>query len=200
MKRLIGKKIGFGVTGSHCTLKRVFAAAEILVKEEGAELFPVFSPAVAETDTRFGTAVGWMEKMRSLAGREIISSVKEAEPIGPKHLLDAMVIAPASGNTIGKLVNGIVDTPVLMAAKAHLRNGGPVIIAISTNDGLGISGSNIGKIANMKNVFLVPFGQDDPVEKPNSLVARMELIPDSVYFAVNQQQIQPVLIEYSKKV
>lgn len=194
--RLAGKSIGFGITGSHCTLNRVFAAAEALVKSEGAELYPIFSPAVTGTDTRFGTALSWMEKMRTIAGRDAVISIKEAEPIGPKHLLDAMVIAPASGNTVGKLVNGIIDTPVLMAAKAQLRNGGPLIVAVSTNDGLGISGVNIGKLANMKNVFLVPFGQDDPKEKPNSLVAKMELLADSVYFAINHQQIQPVLIEY----
>lgn len=196
--RLKGVKIGFGVTGSHCTLKRTFSAARHLV-EEGAELFPVFSPSVAETDTRFGSAEGWKREMAQLSGHEIITSIKDAEPIGPKHLLDVMVIAPASGNTIGKLVNGIVDTPVLMAAKAHLRNGGPLIIAVSSNDSLGISGRNIGLLCNMKNVFLVPFGQDDPFHKPNSIVAKMELIPETVISAVNSKQIQPILIEYSPK-
>lgn len=199
MMRLKGVKIGFGVTGSHCTLKRTFQAAHRLVEEEGAELFPVFSPSVAETDTRFGSAAEWKREMVQLSGHDIITTIKEAEPIGPKHLLDVMVIAPASGNTIGKLVNGIVDTPVLMAAKAHLRNGGPLVIAISSNDSLGISGRNIGLLCNMKNVFLVPFGQDDPIHKPGSIVAKMELIPETIISAVNNQQIQPILIEYSLK-
>lgn len=197
--RLEGVKIGFGVTGSHCTLKRAFSAAHRLVEEEGAELYPVFSGAVAETDTRFGTAAGWKREMVQLSGREIITTIKDAEPIGPKHLLDVMVIAPASGNTIGKLVNGIVDTPVLMAAKAHLRNGGPLVIAVSSNDSLGISGRNIGLLCNMKNVYLVPFGQDDPVHKPNSIVAKMEMITETVISAINSTQIQPILIEYSPK-
>lgn len=197
--RLKGVKIGFGVTGSHCTLKRAFSAAHRLVEEEGVELYPVFSGAVAETDTRFGTAADWKREMAQLSGREIITTIKDAEPIGPKHLLDVMVIAPASGNTIGKLVNGIVDTPVLMAAKAHLRNGGPLVIAVSSNDSLGISGRNIGLLCNMKNVYLVPFGQDDPVHKPNSIVAKMEMITETVISAINSTQIQPILIEYSPK-
>lgn len=189
-------KIGFGVTGSHCTLGKAFEAARRLVVEEGAELYPIFSPAVNDTDTRFGTASFWREAMKEISGREIITTIFEAEPIGPKHLLDIMVIAPASGNTMGKLVNGIIDTPVLMAAKAHLRNGGPLIIAASTNDGLSIGGRNIASLLNFKNVYFVPFGQDDPVHKPNSLVANMELISDTVAAAMKNEQIQPVLIEY----
>ena len=195
--RLEGIRIGFGVTGSHCTLSRVFKVAHFLVEKEGAVLFPIFSPSVAETDTRFGNAQSWRENIESVSGHNVIDSIKDAEPIGPKKLLDVMVIAPASGNTIGKLVNGIVDTPVLMAAKAHLRNGGPVVIAVSTNDGLGISGKNIGLLSNMKNIYLVPFGQDDPIHKPNSLVARMESIPETIISALNGKQIQPILIEYS---
>lgn len=196
--RLNGTKIGFGVTGSHCTLSKVFSAARCL-KEEGADLYPIFSPSVNETDTRFGTASSWQEEMKHISGHEIITTIFAAEPIGPKHLLDAMIIAPASGNTMGKLVNGIIDTPVLMAAKAHLRNGGPLIIAVSTNDGLGISGRNIAALCNYKNVYLVPFGQDDPVHKPNSVVAKMDLIPDTVVAAMKNEQIQPVLIEYFSK-
>ncbi len=194
--RMSNLKIGFGVTGSHCTLGKAFAAARRLVEKEGATLYPIFSPAVNDTDTRFGTAIFWREEMQEISGREIITTIFEAEPIGPKHLLDIMVIAPASGNTMGKLVNGIIDTPVLMAAKAHLRNGGPLIIAASTNDGLSIGGRNIASLLNFKNVYFVPFGQDDPVHKPNSLVANMELIPDTVAAAMKNEQIQPVLIEY----
>ena len=188
-------RIGFGVTGSHCTLARVFKVAKKLA-DDGAVLYPVFSPSVWETDTRFGNADKWKNEMRSFTQKEIIHTIKGAEPIGPKSMLDVMVIAPASGNTIGKLVNGIVDTPVLMAAKAHLRNGGPLVVAVSTNDGLGISGRNIGLLCNMKNVYVVPFGQDDPIHKPNSLVAKMELIPETVISALKDKQIQPILIEY----
>lgn len=191
-------KIGFGVTGSHCTLKKVFQSA-LQLKEAGADLYPVFSPAVQCTDTRFGTAADWRQKMENISGKKVITTIAEAEPIGPKKLLDVMVIAPASGNTIGKLVNGIVDTPVLMAAKAHLRNGGPLIVAVSTNDALGISGKNIGALCNMKNIYMVPFGQDDPVHKPNSIVARMDLIAETIISAIKGQQIQPILIEYFKE-
>lgn len=194
--RLSGMKVGFGVTGSHCTLSKVFVAARRLVEEEDAQLIPVFSESVNATDTRFGTATFWREEMKTLSGREVITTIFEAEPIGPKHLLDVMVIAPASGNTIGKLVNGIIDTPVLMAAKAHLRNGGPLVVAVSTNDGLGISGKNIASLCNTKNIYMVPFGQDDPINKPNSVVADMGLIPETVVAALKNQQIQPVLIEY----
>lgn len=191
-------KIGFGVTGSHCTLKKVFQSA-LRLKEEGADLYPVFSPAVQSTDTRFGNAEDWRQRMEALSGKKVITTIAEAEPIGPKKLLDVMVIAPASGNTIGKLVNGIVDTPVLMAAKAHLRNGGPLIVAVSTNDALGISGKNIGALCNMKNIYMVPFGQDDPMHKPNSIVARMDLIAETIISAIKGQQIQPILIEYFKE-
>lgn len=197
--RLKGIRLGFGVTGSHCTLSRVFSVARALAEQEGALLMPIFSPSVATTDTRFGTASHWCREMETFSAFPVITTIKEAEPIGPKGLLDAMIIAPASGNTIGKFVNGIVDTPVLMAAKAHLRNGGPLIIAVSTNDGLGTSGKNIGLLSNMKNVYLVPFGQDDPIHKPNSLVAQMERIPETVISAINGKQIQPILIEYSSK-
>ena len=193
---LDGVRIGFGVTGSHCTLKRVFDLAERLVNEFGAVLYPVFSESVWETDTRFGTASHWQNRMNDITDNTIIHTIKDAEPIGPKSLLDVMVIAPASGNTLGKLVNGIVDSPVLMAAKAHLRNGGPLVVAVSTNDGLGMSGKNIGMLCNIQNVFVVPFGQDDPIKKPNSLVAKMEMIPDTVFSALNKKQIQPILIEY----
>jgi dipicolinate synthase subunit B len=194
--RLNGLKIGFGVTGSHCTLSKAFTAARRLVTEEGAYLYPIFSTSVNETNTRFGNATFWREEMKSISGHDIITTILDAEPIGPKHLLDVMIIAPASGNTIGKLVNGIIDTPVLMAAKAHLRNGGPLVIAVSTNDGLGISGKNIASLCNYKNIYMVPFGQDDPVHKPNSVVAKMDMIPDTVVAAMKNEQIQPVLIEY----
>jgi dipicolinate synthase subunit B len=194
-KPLAGVTLGFGVTGSHCTLKRVMRAAAVLA-ENGAELHPVLSPSVRDTDTRFGTAASWRAQLESLSGHGAVTAVAEAEPIGPKRLFDGMIIAPASGNTVAKLVSGIVDTAVLMAAKAQLRNGGPLIVAVSTNDGLGINGKNIGLLCNMKNVYVVPFGQDDPVKKPNSVVAKMELLPETTEKALKGQQIQPILIEY----
>ncbi|MBQ4092554.1 MAG: dipicolinate synthase subunit B [Firmicutes bacterium] len=194
--KLNSVRVGFGVTGSHCTLKRVFDVADRLVKEYGADLYPIFSESVWKTDTRFGTASHWQGRIKEITDRDIIHTIKDAEPIGPKSLLDVMVIAPASGNTIGKLVNGVVDSPVLMAAKAHLRNGGPLVVAVSTNDGLGMSGKNIGMLCNVRNVFMVPFGQDDPLHKPNSLVAKMEMIPETVISSLNRKQIQPILIEY----
>ena len=193
---LKGKKIGFALTGSHCTLNRVLAVYKELAKEKEAEVYPILSPSVLHTDTRFGSAEHWRKELETICGNTVISSIRDAEPIGPERLLDAVIIAPASGNTIAKLVNGVVDTSVLMAAKAHLRNGGPLIIAVSTNDGLGISAKNIGLLLNMKNVFFVPFGQDDPLKKPNSLVAKMEMIVETTEKALIGQQIQPILIEY----
>ena len=194
--KLQGKKIGFALTGSHCTLDRVLLAYKKLAKSENAQVYPILSPSVLHTDTRFGSADHWRNELEEISNNKVIASIKDAEPIGPRHLFDAVIIAPASGNTIAKLVNGVVDTPVLMAAKAHLRNGGPLIIAVSTNDGLGISAKNIGLLLNMKNVFFVPFGQDDPLKKPNSIVAKMEMIAETTEKALIGQQIQPILIEY----
>lgn len=193
---LRGKKVGFGVTGSHCTLKRVFGQMEVLAKEHGADIYPVFSPSVMSSENRFGDGEKWRSFVEDFCENPIITSIEDAEPIGPKKLLDLMVIAPCSGNTLAKLAMGIVDTPVLMAAKAHLRNGRPLVLAVSTNDGLGMNGKNIGILLNTPNVFWVPFGQDDPVSKSNSLVAKMNLLPQTMAFALKNQQIQPILIEY----
>lgn len=192
---LEGQKIGFGVTGSHCTLERVFKTAAELAAE-GAEVFPVFSESVANTTTHFGSPETWEKTIQKITSKPIIKTIEAAEPIGPKKMLDVMVIAPCSGNTIAKLAAGIVDTPVLMAAKAHLRNERPVVLAVSTNDGLGMNGKNIGLLLNTKNIYWVPFGQDDPVQKENSLVAKMEMLTETVVFAIKRQQIQPILIEY----
>ncbi len=194
--RLQGIKVGWGVTGSHCTLDRVFEAVKSLREEEGAELVPIFSPSVSRSVNRFGDPVKWKNLAVGLSGRTVIETIKEAEPIGPKRLLDIMVIAPCSGNTLAKLANGIVDSPVLMAAKAHLRNDRPVVIAISTNDGLGLNAKNLGLLLNSKNIYWVPFGQDDPKGKQNSLVAKVDLLGDTIYEALNKTQIQPILIEY----
>ncbi|MDO4541943.1 MAG: dipicolinate synthase subunit B [Bacillota bacterium] len=189
-------KVGFGVTGSHCTLKRVFTQMEVLAKEHGADLFPIFSPSIETSENRFGNSAKWRSFVQEFCDRPVIASIEEAEPIGPKKLLDVMVIAPCSGNTLAKLALGIVDSPVLMAAKAHLRNGRPLVLAVSTNDGLGMNGKNIGILLNTTNIYWVPFGQDDPWSKANSLVAKMDMLPKTISLALKNKQIQPILIEY----
>ncbi|MHB1420626.1 MAG: dipicolinate synthase subunit B [Bacillota bacterium] len=192
---LKGKKIGFALTGSHCTLNSILPVVRKLV-DAGAEVFPIFSQTVLGTDTRFGTAEHWKTEMESITGKKIIASIVEAEPIGPKALLDVIVVAPCTGNTLAKIANGIVDSPVLMAVKSQLRNQRPVILAISTNDGLGMNAKNIGLLLNIKNMYMVPFGQDDPQTKPNSLVAHMDVLPESVEYALDGKQIQPMLVQY----
>ncbi|MDN5277159.1 MAG: dipicolinate synthase subunit [Clostridiales bacterium] len=192
--RLKGLKIGFCVTGSFCTFDKVLVQLQKMV-DEGAEVYPIFSYAVASTDTRFTTAADFRQKVESITGHKVIADIVGAEPIGPKKLLDVVVIAPCTGNTLAKLASGITDTPVLMAAKAHLRNQRPVVIAVSTNDALGNNAKNLGQIMNVKNIYLVPFYQDDPVNKPNSLIADMDKIIDTVLLALEGKQIQPVLLE-----
>lgn len=192
--KVSGKTIGFALTGSHCTISEVIPQIKRLV-DEGAKVIPIISHNLKTTDTRFGKAENWQKELMEITGHEVITTIVEAENIGPNRLLDIMVIAPATGNTISKLANAITDTAVLMAAKAHLRNMRPVIIAISTNDGLGLNSQNIGKLLSTKNIFLVPFGQDSPFKKPNSLVARMDMILDTCEYALEYKQIQPVIIE-----
>lgn len=192
--KLKGKTIGFGLTGSHCTFEEVMPEIQKLV-DEGANVIPIISNATATTDTRFGDSADWQKKLKEITGNKIIASIVDAEPIGPKGLLDVMIIAPATGNSISKLANAITDSPVLMAAKAQLRNLKPVVVAISTNDGLSLNGVNIGKLIATKNIYLTPFGQDSPHKKPNSLVARMDLIKESCEMALESKQIQPVIIE-----
>ena len=193
MSTLAGKKIGLALTGSHCTLEKIFPQVEKMVRA-GAEIYPIMSPAVQITDTRFGTAEKWLERIKELTGKQPWCSIVEAEPIGPRRLLDLLLIAPCTGNTMAKLANGVTDNGVLMAAKAQLRNNRPVVIAISTNDGLGMNAKNLAVLLNTRNVYLVPFGQDDPRGKPNSLVAREELIIPTILEAMGGKQLQPVLI------
>ena len=190
---LNGIKIGFCVTGSFCTLASVLTQMKKL-KEHGAELHPVLSNAVAATDTRFTTAKAFREQVEAISGRTAIDSIVDAEPFGPINKMDLMLIAPCTGNTLSKLVNAITDTPVTMAAKAHLRNQRPLLLAIATNDGLGSNAKNIGMALNLKNVYMVPFRQDDPIKKPNSLVADMEKIMDAALMALKKIQIQPIII------
>lgn len=189
---LQGKKIGLAITGSHCTYEKILPQIDNL-KREGADVYCIMSSASLNTDTRYGKALDWYEKFRNASEHEIITSIKDAEPIGPKNYLDCVVIAPCTGNTLGKLANGITDGPVLMAAKAHLRNLKPVVIGISTNDGLSNNAKNLGLLLNTKNIYFIPFGQDDPINKPNSLVANMNLLVETIISALEGKQFQPIL-------
>lgn len=185
--------VGFALCGSFCTFSKVIPEIENLSRA-GYDIVPIMSHAACTTDTRFGTAKEFTRQIEEICGRPIIKTVAEAEPIGPGKLLDALIIAPCTGNTAAKLANGVTDTSVTMAAKAQLRNCRPLIIAISTNDGLGLNLKNIGTLAGQKNVFFVPYGQDDPFDKTNSLVADMTKIPATLIAALSGIQLQPVLI------
>ncbi|MCE0739169.1 dipicolinate synthase subunit B [Bacillus sp. G16] len=194
MSSLKGKRIGFGLTGSHCTYEAVFPQIEALINE-GAEVRPVVTFNVKSTNTRFGEGAEWVEKIEDLTGYEAIDSIVKAEPLGPKLPLDCMVIAPLTGNSMSKLANAMTDSPVLMAAKATIRNNRPVVLGISTNDALGLNGTNLMRLMSTKNIFFIPFGQDDPFKKPNSMVAKMDLLPQTIEKALVYQQLQPVLVE-----
>lgn len=194
--QLKGIKIGFAVTGSHCTISDILPQVSHLV-DQGAEVYPIISTSVDSSDTRFGTSDRWKEALKAMTGQEIIKTIVDAEPIGPNKLFDVIVVAPCTGNTLAKLANGITDSPVLMAIKAHLRNQRPVVLAISTNDGLGINARNLGLLLNMKNIYMVPFGQDNPQVKANSLVADMSLIDKTVINALAGKQLQPLLVQFS---
>ncbi|EGL81930.1 dipicolinic acid synthetase, B subunit [Caldalkalibacillus thermarum TA2.A1] len=194
---LKGKTIGFGLTGSHCTYADVIPEIQKLV-DAGARVIPIVTHTVKTTDTKFGKAEDWVAKIKAITGEDIIDSIVKAEPLGPTKLLDIMVIAPMTGNTTAKLANALTDSPVLMATKATLRNLRPVVVAISTNDGLGLNAANIAKLINTKNIYFVPFGQDNPFVKTNSLVARMELIKETCEAALDGKQLQPMIVEKYK--
>ena len=187
-------RVGFAICGSFCTHSKALQALEELTTAYDT-VIPILSESSYSTDTRFGTAAALAARARELTGREeIISTVREAEPIGPKALLDVLVIAPCTGNTATKLAAGITDTAVTMAAKAHLRNGRPVVLALASNDGLSGGGRNIGELLNRKNYYFVPFGQDDPMKKPCSLVADFTKVLPTVEAALEGRQIQPILL------
>ncbi len=192
---LKGKKIGVALTGSFCTFEKGFLELQKL-REAGAEIYPILSLATQTIASRFGNPDIYKEKVKMLSGREPILSIENAEPIGPGGYLDVLVILPCTGNTVAKLANGITDTPVLMAAKAHLRNNKPLVISISTNDGLGMNMKNIGLLLNAKNIYFVPFGQDDYTKKPNSLVAHTKLLQPVLEAALEGRQYQPLLVDY----
>lgn len=186
-------RVGFAFCGSFCTYRKAMAALEDAVGRYDW-VQPIVSEASAATDTRFGNAHDFMREMERLCDKRVMDTVKAAEPIGPKKLLDVLVIAPCTGNTLAKLAHGITDSAVTMAAKAQLRNGRPVVLAVSTNDGLAGSAKNIGLLLDKKNIYFVPFGQDDPAEKPASLVADFTRIPETVAAALEGRQLQPVLL------
>lgn len=195
---LQGKTVGFALTGSFCTYQKVLKEMEHIA-EKKAIVLPIFSNAAQSIDCRFGTHQEFLNKAKQITGNKPITTIETAEPIGPKSLLDIMLIAPCTGNSIAKLANAITDTPVLMAAKAHLRNQKPLVIFISTNDGLGINFKNIGSLYNCKNIYYVPFGQDDYKKKPTSLVSHAELIVPTLELALESVQLQPVIQSYPEK-
>ena len=184
--------IGFAMCGSFCTFAQVFPALEILASVN--TVTPIFSHAAYTTDTRFGTAAEHIARAEAICGCPVLHTVPEVEPIGPKRLLDALVIAPCTGNTLAKLAHSIADGPVTMAAKSHLRNGRPVIIAVSTNDALAGAAENIGRLLGRKHFYFVPFGQDDPKGKPTSMVADFSQLPRTVELALEGKQLQPILL------
>lgn len=184
--------VGFALCGSFCTFSQVFPVMEQLSKEH--TLIPIFSHASCSLDSRFGTAQAHLQRAQEICGRAPLHEIFEVEPIGPKKLLDALIIAPCTGNTLAKLAHGIADTPVTMAAKSHLRNGRPVIVAISTNDALAGAAENIGRLLVRKNYYFVPFGQDDALQKPTSMVADFTQIPQTLALALEGKQIQPLLL------
>lgn len=190
-----GKKIGIALTGSFCTFEKMFAELQKL-KDAGADIYPIMSDSSQTIESRFGKPDTYVTKIKEITGKEPITSIAGAEPIGPKGCLDALAILPCTGNTAAKLANGITDTPVLMAAKAHIRNNKPLVISISTNDGLGMNLKNIGLLCNSKNIYFVPFGQDNYKTKPNSLVAHVDLLIPTLEMALEHRQYQPVLVDY----
>ena len=191
---LSGRRIGCAMTGSFCTYKEVFECLRKL-KLTGAELVPIMSFNGANLDTRFFTARDSVGIFEEICGSKVLKSIEQVEPIGPRKLLDLLIVAPCTGNTLAKIANGITDTPVSLAVKSHLRNSRQVLIAVSTNDALGASAQNIGKLMNTRNIYFVPFAQDDPVQKPNSCVAIWDLLVDSAEKALENRQIQPILRE-----
>ena len=184
--------VGFAMCGSFCTFSQVFPVMERLAQEH--KIIPIFSPAAGTVNSRFGTATAHIQRATDICGVSPLHSIQEAEPIGPKKLLDALIIAPCTGNTLSKLAHSVADTAVTMAAKSHLRNGRPVIVAISTNDALAGAAENIGRLLVRKNYYFVPFGQDDAINKPTSLVADFAQIPQTLACALGGKQIQPLLL------
>ncbi len=190
--KLEGKTIGFAITGSFCTFAKIFPQVEALA-DQGADIVPIMSEISFSTDTRFGRAEDHIKRFEAITGKKVIATVCDAEPIGPKKMLDALVVAPCTGNSLAKIATGIADSSVTMAVKSHLRNRRPVIIALSTNDGLGNNAKNIGYLFNMKSIYIVPFEQDDCFIKENSLISDMSQIIPAIESALEGKQLQPML-------
>lgn len=191
--RFANLKIGFALTGSYCTIDQALPLMQLL-KDEGAQVIPILSQTVVSNDTRYGKAEDLRRKIIDITGENPLVSFIDVEPIGPNKLLDVVVVAPCTGNTLAKLSSGVTDSSVLLACKAELRNNRPVVIAISTNDGLSANARNLGLLLNRKNIFFVPFGQDAPRTKQASLIAKMSLLPETILEALQNRQIQPVLV------
>jgi len=192
------RKIGIAFTGSFCTFENAFGELEELVKE-GVDVYPIFSFSSQNTDNRFGKSDSFLRRAEEICDKKAITTIAAAEPIGPKGYLDALAILPCTGNTIAKLANGITDTPVLMAAKAHLRNEKPLILSVSTNDALSMNLKNIGLLMNIKHIYFVPFGQDAPAKKPNSMIAHTSMLVPTLKKALDHKQLQPVIISPFEK-
>lgn len=190
-------KIGFAITSSFCTFDKILINL-LELKEKGYDIYPIVSPNIVDSQTRFGSGNDFIKKVEMITERKVVSTIIEAEKFGPCEKMDAMVVMPATGNFLAKMANGITDNPVNLAVKATLRNQSPIIIAISTNDGLGLNGENIMRLYNQKNVYFVPFGQDNYECKPNSLIAHYNLLLPTLEESLNNKQIQPVLKEYTK--
>ncbi len=190
---LHNKNIGIALTGSLCTFDKAFEEIEHLLAEN-ANVYPVLSFNSQKINSRFGKALDFYDKLKKLTGKDPITAIEDAEPIGPENLLDILAIIPCTGNTLAKLAGGITDTPVLMAAKAHIRNNKPLVISIATNDALGLNLKNIGTLLNTKNIYFVPFGQDNPNSKPKSMIAHTHLLTLTLESALEGKQIQPVVI------
>lgn len=195
--KLSNRSVGFAITGSFCTFDKIKEEIQHLVNEK-VNVIPIFSFNSQNIDTRFAIAKDYMDEIAKITSNKPILTIEEAEPIGPGNFLDALIIAPCTGNSLAKMANGIIDTPALMAAKAHLRNNKPLIISLSTNDSLGINFKNIGLLMNMKNIYFVPFGQDNPKSKINSMIAHTELIVPTIEMALEHKQIQPVIVSPHK--
>ena len=188
------ERIGFAMCGSFCTFSRVLVELEKLC-EQYETVVPIFSEASAGTDSRFGKAEDYLDRAKALCGRPVLRTLTDVEPIGPKQLFDLLVVMPCTGNTIAKLANGIADSAVTLACKAHLRNDAPIVLAVSTNDALGGNAANIGKLLARKHFYFVPFGQDDPAQKPCSLVADFTKLGATVSAALEGKQLQPMLLK-----
>lgn len=187
-------RIGLGITGSFCNLKDMKTVIENLQKEEVETIIPIVSNNIQTEVNRFGTPEETIRTLKELTGNDVVDTISKAEPIGPKNLIDIMIIAPCTGNTLAKLNNGISDTPVLMAAKSHLRNNKPILLGIASNDALGANAKNIGELLNTKNIYFVPFRQDDYEKKPKSLVYDYNMLVGAVEDALDNKQTQPILI------